>query len=134
MKQPTDCPHCGLTFDLAFTLTCPYCGKEPHPQDCPDPVCTLDLDNTAVCQDCPKKPKPRNSSWGGKRPGAGAPAGNINRLRHGTQSKLLQKGITRLAEDPELRAVFYILVRLASGVHLPAETRKLIQKLGQGVL
>jgi len=31
--------------------------------------------------------RPRNPNWGGKRPGAGAPKGNLNALKHGRRSK-----------------------------------------------
>jgi len=39
---------------------------------------------------------------GGKRPGAGAPKGNLNRLSHGRQSKLL-RSIVAMLEDAEQR-------------------------------
>lgn len=39
---------------------------------------------------------------GGKRPGAGASKGNVNRLVHGRRSKLL-KNIVNMLEDPQKR-------------------------------
>lgn len=101
---------------------------EPHTNNCPDPLCILDLNDHAVCQSCPKQPKP-HPGWGGKRDGAGAPVFNLNRLVHGGQSKLLKRGVVRIAQDPELRGVFYIIARLASNGYLPPETRTLIQRI-----
>ena len=39
---------------------------------------------------------------GGKRPGAGAPKGNINHLKHGRRSKTM-KAIVAMLHDPEKR-------------------------------
>ena len=39
---------------------------------------------------------------GGKRPGAGAPKGNINRLTHGQRSKLM-RSLTQMIVDAEKR-------------------------------
>ena len=63
--------------------------------------------------DTQPNPKPRTSSsdhpagrhrnWGGRRPGAGAPKGNLNAYRHGRYSTQ-QKTLARfLSEVPELR-------------------------------
>ncbi|MFQ5933537.1 MAG: hypothetical protein ACE5KI_02720 [Dehalococcoidia bacterium] len=43
---------------------------------------------------------------GGKRPGAGAPKGNLNRLKHGRNSRQLQILVDLVAEIPELRDMF----------------------------
>ena len=40
---------------------------------------------------------------GGKRPGAGAPHGNLNRLKHGKQSKIIQKAVELLLTDAQVR-------------------------------
>lgn len=129
MKLPTKCPHCGLTYDRnTYRLACPYCGNNPYPDDCPDPLCILDMPDPTACLNCPNKPKP-HPGWGGKRARAGAPQGNINRLIHGYQSKLMTKGIARLADDPELRGILLIITRLAVNGKLPPETRKLILKI-----
>ena len=125
MKQPTRCPYCHLTYDRALISICPYCGKSPLPPDCPDPLCILDLNDPAVCQSCPRKPQP-HPGWGGRRTGAGAPQGNLNRLVHGGQSRLLKKGIARMAEDPELRAVLLIIARLAAQGEVPPKTKRAI--------
>lgn len=75
-----------------------------------------------------RKPK---RSWGGRRIGAGAPQGNLNRLVSGGRSKLLRQGIAKLAEDPEMRAVLLIIARLATEGVVPASTKKLILKITQ---
>lgn len=55
------------------------------------------------------EPKPHRN-WGGRRPGAGAPRGNLNAFRHGRYSTQ-QKDLARLlAEIPEARDA---LIRLA---------------------
>ncbi len=102
--------------------------EEPKPFTCPDPLCILGMTEPQACLNCPKRPKP-HPGWGGKRIGAGAPAFNLNRLTHGAQSKLLKRGITRMAADPELRVVLYIIARLADTGQVPAATKKLIQKM-----
>jgi hypothetical protein len=38
---------------------------------------------------------------GGKRPGAGAPKGNLNAYRHGKNSQQYQRLLQALADDPE---------------------------------
>lgn len=105
--------------------------SEPETNNCPDPLCLLALDDPTICQHCPKEPQP-HPSWGGKRPGAGAPRGNLNRLTDGSQSKLLKRGIARMAEDPELRGVLYIIAHLACEGELPPGTRKMILEITQG--
>lgn len=126
MKLPTKCSQCGLLYDHALARICPYCGTSPHPDDCPDPLCILDIPDSSVCNNCPRKQKP-NRGWGGRRAGAGAPTFNLNRLKHGQQSKLLKKGIERMAEDPLMRAVLLIIARLATQGEVPPQTRQAIQ-------
>lgn len=46
---------------------------------------------------------------GGKRPGAGAPRGNLNALKHGGRSQQLDQAIEKLASDPELRPILNFL-------------------------
>lgn len=87
----------------------------------------LDINNLTVCQSCPRKPNPARSGWGGRRARAGAPTFNLNRLKHGARSKLIKRGITKMAEDPELRAVLYIIARLASRGDVPPQTKRAIQ-------
>jgi hypothetical protein len=47
----------------------------------------------------PKKPKKR----GGKRPGAGAPKGNMNALKHGRYSKQFAEAGSLVAASPKIR-------------------------------
>jgi hypothetical protein len=49
---------------------------------------------------------PRRGPWGGYRPGAGAPRGNLNALRHGRYSVRVRRLARRLEQDPEFRAVY----------------------------
>ena len=52
---------------------------------------------------------------GGRRPGAGAPRGNRNRLRHGRKSKYVQENlIPALAPYPSLQQWFILVQRRAA--------------------
>ena len=42
-------------------------------------------------------------SKGGKRPGAGAPRGNLNRVTHGRRSKLITALVEDMLKDPRRR-------------------------------
>ncbi|MCH7837644.1 MAG: hypothetical protein IIC26_03960 [Chloroflexi bacterium] len=42
---------------------------------------------------------------GGSRPGAGAPRGNVNALKHGLHSRQLRQAVAELARSPAFRAV-----------------------------
>ncbi len=48
---------------------------------------------------------------GGARPNAGAPTGNLNRLKDGLRSKQIQEAIARALQDPQGRTEVYELVR-----------------------
>lgn len=39
---------------------------------------------------------------GGKRLGAGAPRGNLNRVKHGQRSRIVARAIEKVQADPEL--------------------------------
>jgi hypothetical protein len=52
----------------------------------------------------PKKPKPKHPNWGGRRPGAGAPKGNMNALKHGRRSRRINALGRMVASDPKWRA------------------------------
>lgn len=65
----------------------------------------------------------------GKRPGAGAPRGNLNALKHGMRSKILKRAITAMAENPELKDLVYAFAHLGTQGNIPAETRRLIRIL-----
>lgn len=116
MKDPYYCPFCHRNFDLYFSAKCPWCGYEPA-QAAPQPP--------------PHPTAPEKRGWGGQRQGAGAPTGNLNRLVAGGSSKLLRKGIEKLAADPEMRAVLLIITRLATENMVPPATKKLILKITQ---
>ncbi len=99
-----------------------------HVDHCPDPLCILDLNDPSICLTCPNKPTP-HPAWGGRRTGAGAPPLNLNRLKHGKYSKLIEGGIRKIAQDPELAAILYLLVTLGETKALPPETRSLIHQI-----
>lgn len=131
MKRPYYCPQCHHTYDKASAFLCPYCGT---PRACPDPLCILDLENPDVCLKCPKKPDILDAvviakpSRGGKRPGAGAPVGNLNRLIHGRKSDLFRHGLNRLISDPDLHYVFIILAQFVLTGDFPDGTKELFYK------
>ncbi len=61
-----------------------------------------------------KVPRPRSSpkgQWGGRRPGAGAPKGNLNALKHGKFSKDNARLLRLLVEIPEARDLLLIIAR-----------------------
>jgi len=125
---------------------------------CPDPLCILDVTpsgfDPTICQACPRKPKPHpncpqgceyvdycqtdpqasdycprpHNGWGGNRDGAGAPVGNLNAIKHGKASKLIQAAVDKLAADPELRAFLLLLARAAVQGEIPQTTKQLILK------
>ncbi len=45
----------------------------------------------------------KKGRWGGPRPGAGAPRGNLNALRHGRNSRYHQQLLQLLAQIPQVR-------------------------------
>ena len=60
-------------------------------------------------------PRPRRGrGHGGRRPGAGAPRGNINGLKHGRYSRAYQTVIAALMASPELDAIFRKIARARS--------------------
>jgi hypothetical protein len=111
-KQTTCCLRCRQTFDLAQTQTCPYCGQ-------------LTDEHGAPILYQAKNPSHR----GGKRPGAGAPRGNLNRLVHGRRSKLIERGVEKICQDPDLLAFLYLIAGLAEGGQVPPETKAVIQSV-----
>ena len=50
---------------------------------------------------------------GGRRPGAGAPMGNLNALKHGLRSKQVQQLAREFARSPAMRSYLARLQRLA---------------------
>ena len=57
---------------------------------------------------------PERSRRGGRRPGAGAPRGNLNALKHGLRSRQLRQVAEELARSPAMRAVLARFARLAA--------------------
>ncbi len=61
---------------------------------------------------------------GGRRPGAGAPRGNLNALRGGGSSRRLQIVLAALLSEPEIRMLFIGLLLAGDAAH--AEFRELV--------
>jgi hypothetical protein len=104
------CESCHLPYYHQLITHCPRCGHVPGAPLAP-----------------PKKP-----GWGGRRQHAGAPPGNLNRLLHGRQSKVLRQAVEKMAADPELRYFFYLVARAITGEGaegLPETTKRLIIRL-----
>jgi hypothetical protein len=53
--------------------------------------------------DEPNDNKKKHPNWGGRRPGAGAPKGNLNGLKHGRYSRQQALIVQALADIPEAR-------------------------------
>ena len=111
-KRMTYCLTCRQTFDLALTQSCPYCGQQADEHGAP-----------VLFQAKPP------SIRGGKRPGAGAPRGNLNRLKHGRRSKLIERAVEKICRDPELLAVLYLIAGLAESGQVPPQTQEAIQHI-----
>ena len=110
-KQIVCCLTCRQSFDLAQSQTCPHCGQLADEHGAP-----ILYQNPATKR-------------GGKRPGAGAPRGNLNRLTHGRRSKLLERGVEKICQDPNLLAVLYLIAGLAESGAVPPETKAVIQSV-----
>jgi hypothetical protein len=52
--------------------------------------------------------KPR--TWGGRRPGAGAPKGNLNHLKHGFDSMTISMAALMISTFPEVHRLFEAIV------------------------
>lgn len=63
----------------------------------------------------------KKNTWGGKRPGAGAPRGNLNALTHGRRSFYMQALGQALAEHPTTREALIRLARRRRAQHRQAE-------------
>jgi hypothetical protein len=106
------CEACHLPYYHQLITHCPRCGHVPG----------APLPEPAVLR----------PGWGGKRKDAGAPRGNLNRLIHGRQSKILRQAVEKMAADPELRYFFYLVARAITGEGaegLPETTKRLIIRL-----
>ncbi len=66
-----------------------------------------------------------NSTWGGKRKGAGAPPGNLNGLVHGRYSRQVQAVRHLLEMDPRVRSI----LSRASARNAQAATGDTIKKM-----
>lgn len=86
-------------------------------------------------EDIRNRKPPQKRGWGGRRVGAGAPRGNLNRLVHGRDSKLIRHAVEKLAQDPELRAFLLLIARAATTGEIAETTRQnIIRVLGDSPL
>ena len=51
----------------------------------------------------------KKGTWGGRRPGAGAPKGNLNGFKHGRRSRQLAEAVMFFAANPTTRATLIAL-------------------------
>ena len=51
----------------------------------------------------------KKGTWGGRRPGAGAPKGNLNGFKHGRRSRQLAEAVMFFAANPTTRATLVAL-------------------------
>jgi hypothetical protein len=63
----------------------------------------------------------RPGGWGGRRPGAGAPKGNLNGFKHGRRSRRLADAVQVLVANPKVRATLEALANRAGIKHEKAE-------------
>ncbi len=80
--------------------------------------------------------KKRNPNWGGRRPGAGAPKGNLNGFKHGGRSRQLGQAVMALATNPKTRDTLVALARRAGLEQAKADeaaARFLINAITKGV-
>ena len=56
-----------------------------------------------------KQRKKKRGNWGGRRPGAGAPKGNLNGFKHGRRSRQLAEVVMFVAANPTTRATLVAL-------------------------
>ncbi|MCH8815533.1 MAG: hypothetical protein IH957_10670 [Chloroflexi bacterium] len=97
-----------------------------------DEIRAQDTDNP------PPEPKPRN--WGGRRPGSGAPKGNLNALKHGRSSRYYKELIETLADIPEARDALISIARRQQRMKKKAEAgasallSQLLERVGDIVL
>jgi hypothetical protein len=55
----------------------------------------------------------KGGNWGGRRPGAGAPKGNLNGFKHGRRSRRLADAVQVLVANPTIRATLEALASRA---------------------
>jgi len=83
---------------------------------------------------------PPKGAWGGRRPGAGAPKGNLNALKHGRYSRYQQAFIEALMQVPEARDLMIAISKRQRAQTRRAEQggaalmSELLRKVGEAVL
>ena len=56
------------------------------------------------------KPAAKPRRWGGRRPGAGAPKGNLNHLKHGFESRTIARAALLISTFPDVRRLFLTML------------------------
>ena len=69
---------------------------------------------------------------GGRRAGAGAPAGNLNAVKTGAGSAIIQEGIEALMSDPLTGHLFSALIMIVTNRHQRAQHHMLEAMLAAG--
>ena len=69
---------------------------------------------------------------GGRRPGSGAPRGNLNAVKTGAQSAIIQQGIAELLSDPLTGHLFSALIMIVTNRHQQAQHHMLEAMLAAG--
>jgi hypothetical protein len=78
----------------------------------------------------------KHPNWGGRRPGAGAPKGNLNGFKHGLRSRQLAQAAAVLATNPVVRDTLINLGNQAGRQQVRAEelaARFLVNAMTRGV-
>ena len=84
--------------------------------------------------------EPPKGTWGGRRPGAGAPGGNLNALKHGRYSRYQQAFIEALMQVPEARDIMIAISKRQRAQTRRAEQggaalmSELLRRTGEAVL
>ena len=85
-------------------------------------------------------PSSTKKQWGGRRPGAGAPKGNLNGFRHGRNSRRHKQMAEILAQIPEFQASLIAIARRrrqrerAAQAGAGALLAELLRRVGEAVL
>jgi hypothetical protein len=120
------------------------CGKPDHYEpisskfnpNWPDPHQSGPVPGTEF----PAPARKRSPNWGGRRPGAGAPKGNLNAFRHGKNSRYHRQLAELLAQIPEAHEAMVRLARRRQKRERQVQTgaselmAQILQRIGEAVL
>src|SRR5438552_15450726 len=92
-------------------------GRSPHMPTRTEPTQERSVPNLRASVPSVDKPRPR----GGRRPGAGAPKGNLNGLKHGLYSKQMAALGVAFSSHPKLQEALLALAKRQQKQHRKAE-------------